>query len=448
MSQGTRSQIQKLPTTTASTTTSSTTSTTSQGAFLTQAEVEIMHKQLDEKEKMIREQANALRREREEINQQQSNTVELESIMQVLKQLQTDITPLKNLPEKLENLEQRVSKPSLLLSQPSPLCPDKIQKPAIVSQPTLKIKDVLPNVPNYDGYTMTVFQFSRACERARDLLPSSQEPQLVQLIINKLEGDAYQVVEGTQYNTVTELLDKLKTIFAPCKTVSQYRGELANIYKLPNETVLKYAGRVKDLKTAIIDCYRRERGGVNKTFADEIDSEVLEAFTNGLPSELITRIEHRAIGSLDQAIEWAIKLSRTLEIEKTREKRYAPRSAAEYKPSRTDTNCPQTAPAGANQSPVKILSRSSDTPRPFIRPLVPGVPGPNSPNVCRYCKFPGHDISACRKLAYRNAQNSGNAQGNPATQGASQGLAQNVTRPVLTCSQPGPSHEKEATADE
>lgn len=32
-----------------------------------------------------------------------------------------------------------------------------------------------------------------------------------------------------------------------------YRGELANAYKLPNETILKYAGRIKDLKFAILD---------------------------------------------------------------------------------------------------------------------------------------------------------------------------------------------------
>jgi len=96
-------------------------------------------------------------------------------------------------------------------------------------------------------------------ERARDLLPISQKSQLVQLIINKLEGDAYRVVEESNFTFVTDLTDKLKIIFAPNKSVSQYRlcDELVNIYKLP-ETNLKYVGRIKDLRIALIDTSRHQ----------------------------------------------------------------------------------------------------------------------------------------------------------------------------------------------
>ncbi|KAL6418994.1 hypothetical protein ACFW04_011646 [Cataglyphis niger] len=169
-----------------------------------------------------------------------------------------------------------------------------------ITASTLKIKNVIANIPNYDGYKISIFQFTRTCERARDLLLPIQEPLLVQFIINKIEGDAYQIIEGNTYTNITDLLDKLKSIFALSKSVAQYRGELANTYKLPNET--KYAERVKDLKTAILDGHRRQEKGYVREFYNEIE-EVSEAFINGLPSEIITRIEHRQPTFLDEANE-------------------------------------------------------------------------------------------------------------------------------------------------
>jgi hypothetical protein len=82
---------------------------------------------------------------------------------------------------------------------------------------------------------------------------------------------------------VVDLLDKLKAIFAPNKSIAQYRGELVNTYKFPTETILKYAGRIKNLKSAILDSSRRQGKNVNRVFCNEIDEEVLEAFINGLP---------------------------------------------------------------------------------------------------------------------------------------------------------------------
>jgi len=92
------------------------------------------------------------------------------------------------------------------------------------------------------------------------------------------------------YTRIVDLLNKLKVIFAPNKLIAQYRGELANIYKLPTETILKYAGRVKDLKSAILD-ENKCQGKDLSTFMEEVDEEVLEVFINGLPSDIITCME-------------------------------------------------------------------------------------------------------------------------------------------------------------
>lgn len=410
-------------------------STRSHGASSAeQAEAEFKSKHLEEQEKVIREQRAALRREQEEFDKSKiSGTVDLKSLMQVLGQIQSELMQLKSLPDQVSHLEQRVNEASMPPSVVGDVQNLSLMPEAPVQRSYLKIKDVIANIPPYDGYKISVFQFAASCERARDLLPVSQEAQLVQLIINKLEGDAYRVVESGHYTFVTELTDKLKTIFAPKKSVSQYRGELANIYKLPTETILKYAGRIKDLRTALIDTSRRQGRGIDRPFLEEIDAECLEAFVNGLPSDLIVRMEHRSIDNLDHAMELAVNLTRTMEVEKTREKQYAPRTTIMGKPTRADTHTP---PLTLDSStPMRDVGKVADSiPRqPIIRPLIPGQPGPNFPqNTCKYCKAPGHDISACRKLAYKNAQPtlSGNAKSNPALQGASR-EATLSSRPAL-----------------
>jgi len=46
-----------------------------------------------------------------------------------------------------------------------------VQDDVSMSLPTLKLKDVVANIP-IDGYKISVFQFAHSCERARDLLSS------------------------------------------------------------------------------------------------------------------------------------------------------------------------------------------------------------------------------------------------------------------------------------
>ncbi|KMQ83624.1 hypothetical protein RF55_19524, partial [Lasius niger] len=46
-------------------------------------------------------------------------------------------------------------------------------------------------------------------------------------------------------------------------------------------------------------------------------------------------------------------------------------------------------PDKEKEQPKSILRNPNfQAPKPWIRPLIPGVPGPNSPDVCRYCKYP------------------------------------------------------------
>lgn len=98
--------------------------------------------------------------------------------MRTLQQLQRDMTPLKNLSMRFDHLEQRMadtSRPPSVYLEPS-ATPEPRSSFARVN---LKIKDVLPNIPTFDGKRTSIFQFSTACERALELISPDQEPLLV-----------------------------------------------------------------------------------------------------------------------------------------------------------------------------------------------------------------------------------------------------------------------------
>ena len=65
--------------------------------------------------------------------------------------------------------------------------------------------------------------------------------------MNELRGYAFLAVEDASVSTVKEFGNKLKDMFAPAKTVNEYRGELSSIYQRPGEEIFSYIDRVKNL---------------------------------------------------------------------------------------------------------------------------------------------------------------------------------------------------------
>jgi len=128
----------------------------------------------------------------------------------------------------------------------------------VVAAPSLFHRSALPCIPSptsalelipkYDGHNIPVWQFARACKRARDSIPFVDEAHLVHLIRNKLTGHAYLAVEDETHYTIEKFLDSLKKTFGTGRSSNYYRGQLSINYKKPNEHILDYIGRVKDLR--------------------------------------------------------------------------------------------------------------------------------------------------------------------------------------------------------
>jgi len=413
---------------------------------ITQAELEAINQKLTEKEEMMKEHARQLQEKRDELTalqqsiDQSKETNQFDFIVN-LYNLREQISALNTLPEQMELLHQRINEIQFSNSTPNRQTTHTTQGLPRRSSPVdtnfpIRLKDVVDSIPKYDGHKISVFHFSKMCERALELIPGYQEYHLVQLIINKLQGHAYAAIEGTEYETVFDLTRRLKRIFGPNKSVDQYRGELANIYMKPNESIFDYIERVKELRAAILDGETNTIGFIDQITKDNIEHSVTTSFINGLPSDLLIRVKLERSQSFEDAFVSAIQLSKTLEAENAR-KRTVPSYKSNFSPRADFLNRPVNPQPFTNYNPQSStqpqFSRNSTT--PFIKPLIPGKPGPNYPaeKICRYCKTTGHLIDECRKLAYRrsfennpstsqpynnNANNSGNLQNVPSTSGA------------------------------
>lgn len=151
--------------------------------------------------------------------------------------------------------------------------------------PKVSFREATESVPVFDGYNISLSQFVRACRRAKEIVPAFSERNLTKLLINKLRGRAYYAVEDEPCETITQLIDLLTTAFGSSKTVDQYRGELSTVYKKPTEHMLDYISRIKELRSAILDTERREKGTVSNSLLKEIDKLTAKSFRDGLPLE-------------------------------------------------------------------------------------------------------------------------------------------------------------------
>lgn len=243
--------------------------------------------------------------------------------------------------------------------------------------PKSYLRDALELVPKYDGHNLPVWQFARACKRAKETVPMVDEAMFVRMLRNKLTHHAYLAVEDEMHPTVEKFLDSLKRSFGTGKSSNYYRGQLSMTFKKPNEHVIDYIGRVKDLKTAIIEGDQTSFGRqLSEVEIASIESFALEAFLEGLPRDYRTELRAEGYSNLNDACSKTIMIDRRLQREELRYKN--------VRPSR-DNSAPL---------PTQTLQHSSTAPPndSFLNPVAPG-----NQKICGFCKKFGHLINECRK---------------------------------------------------
>lgn len=270
--------------------------------------------------------------------------------------------------------------------------------------PKSYLRDALELIPKYDGHNIPVWQFCRACKRAKDSVPLVDEALFVRMLKNKLAHHAYLAVEDECHPTLNNFLDTLKRVFGSGRSPNYYRGQLSMAYKRPNEHILDYIGRIKDLKSAIIDGDQTNLGRpLSETEIASIESFALEAFFEGLPRE--HRVELRAEGyhNFADACSKVLTINKRLEREDFRNRN--------SRTPRENSALPSPNPRVFQREPSATPVHASDSPAPMDR------------KICSYCKNIGHLVNECRKRRYHenfNARNHGN-ENPPSTNGNQHG---------------------------
>ena len=137
------------------------------------------------------------------------------------------------------------------------------------------------------------------------------EANLVKLLRSKLTGEARRCIIGSYYNNLEDFISKLKTIFAPSKTVYQLQGDLGRIYMWENESVLSYATRIQEIAAEILECHIQNNNGKEADeFRGNLERDVIDCFLRGLKPELEIRIGRA--DKFDEIVERAIREERNL----------------------------------------------------------------------------------------------------------------------------------------
>ena len=91
--------------------------------------------------------------------------------------------------------------------------------------------DALEVVPLFDGSNLPLSHFIDGCMEAKAMLPKPvAQENLARLLRGKLTGEARKCMFGSTYATIEELIEKMKRVYAPVKSVYQLQGELGNTF--------------------------------------------------------------------------------------------------------------------------------------------------------------------------------------------------------------------------
>nr|XP_034174769.1 uncharacterized protein LOC117601733 [Osmia lignaria] len=298
--------------------------------------------------------------------------------------------------------------------------------PAESNRP-ISIRDAADIVPPFDGHNISVYQFTKNCLNARGMISPNAEYGLVQLIKNKLCGQALRVVLSGDYNTIEQLITVLKSRFAPLYSSIQLCGDMSKLAQMPNEAVVDYSSRVSSILLQIQNCNEIEVPEYTQQYNASAEANAVKAFLTGMKPEIFSRIRNCEFNTLDEAISAAIKGEAEYKENMMRMK-----LTEGYTQAIQCSNCfgsqwiqPNRVPQ--NQTPVNQRQNTGQRQgtgqppafqHPANQPLAnltfqPPVNQPPSnwyqgtanwrrqPPICAYCQNIGHTIEQCRKKAYQ-----------------------------------------------
>ncbi|KAI4475621.1 hypothetical protein M0802_015092 [Mischocyttarus mexicanus] len=233
--------------------------------------------------------------------------VERQKLLDQIRELQVHVAQLiqaQPKPNEVPSARTPESEPRLPLPQPN-------ATPREFPHDQLCIpKEITEQIPKFDGYNISARDFIKSCENATTKLVRYSIQDIIQTFKSRLMGSAYRLLIGVEFHTIEEFLDAVKKTFSPRKTANQYIGEIGNLRQNPNETVMQYACRTRELETALIDSIKTEFPENSAQIINKVETDLLKGFTDGITTSIRTELRLNGNKTLTDAIADAIALEK------------------------------------------------------------------------------------------------------------------------------------------
>ncbi|KAI4475801.1 hypothetical protein M0802_015026 [Mischocyttarus mexicanus] len=168
--------------------------------------------------------------------------------------------------------------------------------------------EILEQIPRFDGYNISVHSFTGHCRIASSKLSKYLVQDLIECFKQRLTGSAYRLFIEVKFQSVEEFLCSVKRTFAAMKTLVHYFGDLNQLRQKPNESIVRYACRSRELETALIDSIKTEFPENSAQIINKVETDLLKGFTDGITTSIRTELRLNGNKTLTDAIADAIAL--------------------------------------------------------------------------------------------------------------------------------------------
>ena len=115
----------------------------------------------------------------------------------------------------------------------------------------LSIRDIKDIIPEFDGNSLGLNEFVRACNFAQKNIKNGNEEVLLFIIHSKLSGSAKDLISGRNLTSWSEMEDLLISRFGDRRDTESLLRDLTSTFQGKHETLRAYLARTENLLSKI-----------------------------------------------------------------------------------------------------------------------------------------------------------------------------------------------------
>ena len=135
----------------------------------------------------------------------------------------------------------------------------------------------------------------------------------MQILKIKLKGEIYEALANIEIPSIELFIESIRKIYPSTENIHTLYGRLTQIIKKPDEMVLEYANKIRQMGTKINELKALEPNIIPENlalFKTQLEADILSSFKRGLKQEI--RLELGEHNSAHTAIQKAIEIESNL----------------------------------------------------------------------------------------------------------------------------------------